>query len=52
MRIIKFNIEFSLIVKLIVLTLGILGYAPVWLAVVADTGVSLLTVLNSMRIFK
>lgn len=52
MRIIKFNIAFSLIVKVIVLTLGILGIAPVWLAIVADTGVSLLTVLNSVRILK
>lgn len=52
MRIIKFNIAFSLIVKAIVLTLGILGIAPVWLAIVADTGVSLLTVINSVRIFK
>ena len=52
MKIIKFNIAFSLILKAIVLTLGILGYAPVWLAVAADTGVTLLTVLNSMRIFR
>lgn len=52
MRIIKFNIVFSLIVKVVVLTLGIMGIAPVWLAIVADTGVSLLTVLNSVRILK
>lgn len=52
MRIIKFNIAFSLIVKVVVLTLGIMGIAPVWLAIVADTGVSLLTVLNSVRILK
>lgn len=52
MNIVKFNIVFSLFIKLIVLTLGILAVAPIWLAIVADTGVSLLTVLNSMRIFK
>lgn len=52
MRIIKFNIAFSLIVKAIVLILGILGIAPIWLAIVADTGVSLLTVINSVRIFR
>lgn len=50
MRIIKSNIVFSLIVKLIVLSLGIMGFAPVWLAILADTGVTLLTVLNSLRI--
>lgn len=50
MNIIKFNITFSLLIKLIVLILGVLGYAPIWLAIIADTGVSLLTVLNSVRI--
>lgn len=52
MRIVKFNIAFSLIIKAIVLILGVLGIAPVWAAIVADTGVSLITVLNCVRIFK
>lgn len=52
MKIVKTNIAFSIIAKLIVLTLGIFGLAPIWLAVFADTGVTFLTVLNSMRIFK
>ena len=52
MRIVKFNIVFSLVVKAIVLTLGILGIAPIWAAVVADTGVSFITVINSARILK
>lgn len=52
MRIIKFNIAFSLLIKVIVLILGILGLAPVWAAVVADTGVSFITVINSARILK
>lgn len=52
MRIIKFNITFSLLIKAIVLILGILGIAPVWTAVVADTGVSFITVINSARIIK
>lgn len=51
-NIIKFNIVFSLIIKLIILSLGIAGIAPVWLAIVADTGVSLITVLNCVRIFE
>ncbi len=50
MRIVKENILFSLVAKVFVLILGLLGIAPVWLAVIADTGVSLLTVLNSIRI--
>lgn len=52
MKIVKSNILFSIAIKLIVLALGILGYAPIWLAVFADTGVTFLTVINSMRIFR
>lgn len=52
MNILKTNIIFSLIMKAIVLVLGSMGIAPVWSAVLADVGVTLLTVLNSIRIFK
>ncbi len=52
MRIIRFNITFSILIKIVVLILGILGIAPIWLAVFADTGVTFLTVLNSTRIHK
>jgi len=52
MNIIFFNIIFSLFIKLIVLVLGIIGYAPIWLAVFADVGVTLITVLNSIRIYR
>ena len=52
MGIVYFNITFSLLLKLIVLILGIVGYAPIWLAVFADVGVTLITVLNSIRIYK
>ena len=50
MEIMKVNIAFSLIVKAIVLIAGIIGIAPIWLAVFADVGVTLITVLNSIRI--
>ncbi len=52
MNVVKFNVAFSLLVKMIVLVLAVIGIAPMWLAVVADTGVSLLTVLNSIRILR
>jgi Cd2+/Zn2+-exporting ATPase len=52
MRIIYFNMLFSLLTKLVVLILGVTGYAPIWLAVFADVGVALLTVLNSIRIYR
>ena len=51
LRIVNENIIISLLAKLIVLILGVVGIAPVWLAVAADTGITLLTVINSIRIF-
>lgn len=51
-KIVYFNIIFSLLIKLNVLILGVIGYAPIWLAVFADVGVTLITVLNSIRIYK
>ena len=46
------NIIFILFVKVSVLVLGSLGYAKMWHAVIADVGVSLLAVLNAMRIMR
>ena len=43
------NIVFAIAVKIIVLILAVLGYAPMWLAVFADVGVTVLAVLNSIR---
>lgn len=44
------NVVFALIIKIFVMILGLLGYANMWLAVFADTGVAMLCVLNSIRI--
>ena len=52
LRIVNENIIISLLAKLGVLILGVVGMAPVWLAVAADTGITLLTVINSIRILK
>ena len=43
------NVVFALAVKLVVMILGLFGYASMWLAVFADTGVAMLCVLNSIR---
>ena len=43
------NIFFSIFVKILVLVLSALGYAPIWLAIFADVGVLILCILNSMR---
>lgn len=46
------NITFTFIVKLIVLVLGGFGLANMWEAVFADVGVSLLAILNAVRILR
>ncbi len=43
------NIAFALGVKLLVMLLGVLGMANMWLAVFADVGVAMLAILNAMR---
>ena len=50
--IVKQNIVFALGVKLLVLLLGALGMATMWEAVFADVGVSVLAILNAMRVLK
>ena len=44
------NVVFALAVKLLVMILGFAGFANMWMAVFADTGVAMLCVLNSIRI--
>lgn len=50
--IIKENLIFALSVKVIILLLSVFGLANMWLAVFGDTGVTLLTILNTLRIMK
>lgn len=50
--VVKQNIVFALGVKFIVLILGALGVANMWEAVFADVGVSVIAILNSMRVLK
>lgn len=52
LRIVKQNIVFALAVKAIVLVLGAFGVANMWEAVFADVGVSVIAILNSMRVLK
>ena len=49
-RVIKQNLLFAFLVKLIVLELSVFGLAQMWMAIFADVGVTLLTILNTMRI--
>ena len=49
MRIVKENIVFALAVKFIVLLLTVIGVSTMWKAVFADVGVSVIAILNSLR---
>ncbi len=44
------NVVFALVVKIAIMLLGLAGFASMWAAVFADTGVSILCILNSIRI--
>ena len=44
------NVVFALAIKALVMILGLLGFANMWMAVFADTGVAMLCVLNSIRV--
>lgn len=50
-RIVRQNVAFALGVKFLLLLLATFGYMPMWLAVFADVGVTLLVILNCFRIF-
>lgn len=52
MRIVKENIVFAITVKIAVLVLSALGIATMWSAVFADVGVSVIAILNALRILK
>ena len=44
------NVVFALVIKILVILLGFVGFANIWAAVFADTGVAMLCILNSLRI--
>ncbi len=50
LAIIHFNISFALGLKVLFLALTLIGYASLWLAILADTGATLLVVANSLRL--
>lgn len=52
MKIVKENILFAIVVKIVVLLLCTLGVASMWAAVFADVGVSVLAVLNALRVLR
>ena len=51
-RIIKENLIFSIGVKILILILSVFGVANMWQAVFADVGVTIISILNTLRIMK
>jgi len=49
---IRQNVALSLAVKAVVLVLAFAGYASLWMAVFADTGVALLVIANGLRLLR
>ena len=46
------NIVLALGVKAIVILLGLIGFANIWLAIFADTGVAMLCVINTLKLLR
>ena len=52
MRIVKENIIFAIFIKIAVLILAALGISTMWEAVFADVGVSVIAILNALRVLR
>ncbi len=52
MRVIQANIIFALAVKAVFLVLALLGYTSLWLAILADTGATLVVIANALRLLR
>ena len=52
MRVIRQNVVLALATKFAVLVAAVLGVAPLWLAVVADTGATVAVTLNGLRLLR
>ena len=50
MRIVKQNVIFAIFVKILVLILSAIGISTMWEAVFADVGVSIIAILNALRV--
>ncbi len=51
-RVIQFNIAFAIAIKVLFLILAVLGYTSLWLAILADTGATLLVIANALRLLR
>lgn len=52
MNIVKQNIIFAIFIKVLVLVFSVIGISSMWEAVFADVGVSIIAIINSLRVLK
>lgn len=52
LRVIQFNVAFALIIKAVFLLLALTGHTSLWLAILADTGATLLVIANALRLLR
>jgi Cd2+/Zn2+-exporting ATPase len=52
MRVIQFNVAFAIAIKVVFLVLAMTGRTSLWLAILADTGATLLVILNALRLLR
>ena len=52
MRIVRENIVFAIFIKVLVLVLSAFGLSTMWEAVFADVGVSIIAIINALRVLR
>ena len=52
MRIVRENIIFAIFIKVLVLILSAFGLSTMWEAVFADVGVSVIAIINALRVLR
>ncbi|MBE2284649.1 MAG: cadmium-translocating P-type ATPase [Prosthecobacter sp.] len=52
LRVIQFNVAFALVIKAVFLLLALTGHTSLWLAILADTGATLLVIANALRLLR
>ena len=52
MKIVKENIIFAIFIKILVLILSAIGLSTMWEAVFADVGVSVIAIINALRVLE
>ena len=52
MKIVKQNIIFAIFIKILVLILSAFGISTMWEAVFADVGVSIIAIINALRVLR